>query len=381
VPGKTSRNLFAALLLTLAPAAQAQAQAQAQAPAQSTRILRSPFIPDCGPVANGALCRAPLAFRYEEAERRLAGADLAYWTDGKTLNVVARSATEQAQLAGTIQEGLAPMSTSGSLWGAAYQAPQLERAVIEMRLGNAPAGAPALVYRGPQAPPAPPANAVLRGRLEVVEIKSAALGNVRKVSVYVPPGSAPRGGWPAVIATDGEAIEPYVAMIDALIERREIQPVAVVAIWPGAGAGEYLRGKDPDAYARHSMFVQREALPMAQKRFAVTADASRRLLFGAGNGGDWAVQTALREPQTARSVAAFSVTGASEPPFRSGKTLRLYMAAGAYDGPYLKGSRQVCSLASASGTPCTLQVDDAGHTALIWQTQLARVLKTVFPAK
>ena len=376
IPGKPHRNLCAALLLAALSSA-----AQAQAPAQSTRILRSPFIPDCGAAANGDLCRAPPAFRYEEADQRLGGSNLVYWTDGRILNIAARSPTAQAQLSGTIQEGLQPMSTTGSLWGATYQVAQLDRSIFEMRLGAQASDAPALVYRGPEAPPAPPSNPALKGRLEVVEVNSAALGNPRKVSVYTPPGPVPKGGWPAVIAANGEAIEPYVAMIDALIERREIRPVAVVAIWAGGGGGEYLRGRDPDAYARHAMFVQREALPMAEKRFDITHDAGRRLLFGYGAGGDWAVQTALREPQTARAVAAFSVAGQSEPPFRSGRSLHLYMAAGDYDGPFLKGSRQVCSLASASGTPCVLDVAYAGHGGLVWQAQLAKVLRTVFPAR
>jgi len=371
VPGKISRNLCAGLFMaTLACAA------EAQAPQQSTRIVRSAFIPDCGGPGDGALCRAPLAFRYEEAEQRLGAAVLVYWTSGKTLNIAARSPTVEANLTGTIQEGLAPMSTSGSLWGATYQIPQLDKSIIEMSLDGKP---PTLAYRGPQAPPAPPSNPALKGKLETVEIKSAALSAPRKASVYIPPGAAPKGGWPVVIAADGEAIEPYLAVIDALIERREIQPVAVVAIWSGTYGGEYLRGQDPDAYGRHAMFVQREVLPMALSRFGVTRDPARRMLFGYGNGGDWAVQAALRDPGMAKNVAAFSVSGLSEPPFRSGKSLHLHMAAGAYEGPYLKGSRQICSLASASGTPCALEVTYSGHAPLIWQADLAKALKAVFP--
>jgi enterochelin esterase-like enzyme len=268
------------------------------------------------------------------------------------------------------------MSTSGSLWGATYQVAQLDKAIIEMSLDGKP---PTVVWRGPQAPPAPPSNPELKGKLETVEIKSATLSAPRKVSVYVPPGAAPKGGWPVVIAADGQGIEPYLAVVDALIERREIQPVAVVAIWSGANGGEYLRGQDPDAYGRHAMFVQREVLPLALSRFAINRDPARRMLFGYGNGGDWAVQAALRDPDMAKNVAAFSVSGLSEPPFRSGRSLHLHMAVGAYEAPYLKGSRQICSLASASGTPCALEVTYSGHASLIWQADLAKALKAVFP--
>jgi enterochelin esterase-like enzyme len=362
------------------------ALAQAPAPAQSTVVRRSPFIPDCGPKPNpkiaDAFCRAPLAFLYAEAERRLGSANLVYWTDGQRLNIAARSPTTHAELEGTIQEGLQPMSTIGSLWGATYQVPQLDKSLFEMRLSGQTGET--LVYRGPRAPPPPPSNAVLKGRMEVVEIKSAALQATRKVTIYVPPGAAPKAGWPALITVGGAEIEPYLALIDALIEQKRIQPLVVVAVWdrPGEADGrEYLRGKDPDAYIRHSMFVDREVMPIAVGRFGVTKDPARRLLFGVGDSGDWAVQTAARNPAMARSAAAFSVPGAAEAPFRQGRSLHLYMAAGAYEGPYLKGSRQTCSLASASGTPCVLEVAYAGHAPLIWQAELARVLRLVFPAR
>lgn len=367
--GKISGSLLIALLLT--------ATAQAQGPKQSTQIVRSAFIPDCGGKAVLELCRSAPAFLYEEAEQRLGGAPLTYWVDGQTLNIAARTQTAEARLTGTFQEGLQPMSTVGSLWGATYQMPLIARSVIEIGLDGV--AAPHLAYRGPQAPPAPPANMVLKGRVETVEIKSAALGHVRKVEVYTPPGTPPKQGWPLMIAANGEDLAPYLGVIDALIEQRQIRPIAVAAIWSGPSVGEYLRTKDPDAWGRYAMFVQREVLPMLESRFGAARDPAKRMLFGVGNGGDWAVQEALRDPGMARHVAAFSVSGLSEPPFRLGRSLHLYMAAGAYEGPYLRGSRQICALASASGTPCRLDVTWSGHAPLIWQAQLAKALKAAFP--
>jgi hypothetical protein len=315
VPGKSSRFVYGAAVLLAAFAA------RAQAPKQSTEIVRSAFIPDCGPAPDPVICRAAPAFLYAEAETRLGASDLAYWVDGKTLNIAARTATAEARLSGTFDEGLQPMSTVGSLWGATYRLADLDRAVIEIGLEGQ--NGPPLVYRGARAPPAPPSNQGLTGRVETVEIRSAALGNIRKVTVYTPPGSAPKGGWPLVIAANGEDIGPYVGIADALIEQHQSQSVMVAAIWSGVSAGEYLRVKDPDAWGRHAMFVQREVLPLLETRFHATRDPARRLLFGTGNGGDWAVQAALRDPSTAHNVAAFSVSGLSEPPFRSGKTLHL----------------------------------------------------------
>jgi enterochelin esterase-like enzyme len=363
-------SLFIALLL-IAPAV------RAQAPKQSTQIVRSAFIPDCGDRPGPDLCRAAPAFLYNEAERRLGGTALTFWIDGQTLNIAARTDTAEARLTGTFQEGLQPMSMVGSLWGASYWVPQIDKSLIEIGLEGD--SVPPLVYRGAMAPAAPPSNRVLKGRAQTVEINSAALGRVRRVEVYAPPGAPPKEGWPLLIAADGEDIAPYLGVIDALIEQRQIRPIAVAAIWSGPSSGEYLRVKDPDAWGRHAMFVQREVLPMLETRFGATRDPAKRMLFGVGNGGDWAVQAALRDPGMARHVAAFSVSGLSEPPFRSGRNLHVYMAAGAYEGPYLRGSRQICALAAASGTPCRLDVTWSGHAPLIWRAQLAKALKAAFP--
>lgn len=384
-----------AALLAAALAGGALAQT-APAPQETFTVRRSPFIIDCAPTTPASeFCRVPQGFNSNDAADRLGSSDFTFWTDGDTLNIAARAEAHEVSLTGSFDEDLAPLSVGRPYWGVSYRLPRLAESVVEMQLAPRPDDAPPppLVFRGAQAPAAPPSNAELKGRLQTVEVQSAALREMRKVTVYTPPGAAPKGGWPTIIAADGDAIAPYAAILDALIERREIRPVALVAVWPapanarnlsprGASSHEYIRGADADSYARHTLFVRREVLPMAQKRFDLTANASERMLFGYGNGADWALETAARDPDSARIVAAFSIPGVSEPPFRPGKgrDLRLYMAAGAYEGPYLKGARAMYNLAIASGAPTTLDILYAGHAPLMWQAEFAKVVRSAFPA-
>ena len=361
-------SLVLGLALTAAPAL---AQMPAAAP-----MIRSPFIDDCGPQPKpDELCRLPVAFEADEAQARLAGADLAYWIDGSTLNIAARAQSDRAVLGGTIEEGMVPLSTRRPLWGAAYRLSALDRSIVELSLIGS--NAPAVVFRGQGAPAAPVANAELRGRIERFDIQSVALRSTRTVQIYSPPGRAPKGGWPVVFAGGIEDIAPYAAIADALIERGDIRPVAIVAL--GAGDGEYLRHVDPDAFTRHNMFVRREALPQAAGRLALSARTADRMLFGVGAGGDWALDLASHDATMAGAVAAFSPRGLNEFPFRN-RSLRLYLQAGLYETPYLKGARSTCNLAGASKTVCRLDVTDTGHAPLIWQAEWAKVLKQVFPA-
>ena len=368
MPPIVRAGLVLCFLVTAAPAL---AQMPTAAP-----MLHSKFIDDCGPEPKrDELCRLPVAFDADEAQARLAGADLAYWIDGQTLKVAARAQADRAVLGGTIEEGMVPLSTRRPLWGAAYRLTALDRSIVELTLQGS--AAPAVVWRGPDAPAAPPANAVLRGRIETFDVQSVALGKAGRVQIYIPPGPAPKGGWPVVFAAGLDDIAPYAAIADALIERRDIRPTAMVGL--GDGEGGYLRHIDPDAFTRHNMFVRREALPAAARRLAWSARPADRMLFGVGAGGDWALDLAAHDPLMAGAVAAFSPRGLSEFPFRN-RSLRLHLQAGVYETPYLKGARSTCNLAGASDTVCRLDVTDTGHAPLIWQAEWAKVLKTAFPA-
>lgn len=339
-------------------------------------LLHSKFIDDCGtrPLPD-ELCRLPVAFEADEAQKRLDGADLAYWIDGQTLNIAARVQGDEAVLEGTIDEGMVPLSTRRPLWGAAYRLTALDRSIVELKLRGKTG--PALVYRGPAAPAAPLANTALIGRIETLDIRSVALGAMRAVSVYLPPGSPPAGGWPVVIAAGLDDIASYAAIADALIQQRQIRPLAIVAL--GGAEAEYLRGRDPDAFVRHNMFVRREVLPPAETRFRLSRRAADRMLMGIGAGADWALDAAAHDPTLGRTVAAFSPPGLSDFPFRN-RALRLYLQAGAYEPPYLKGARSTCNLAGASNAACRLDVTETGHAPRIWQAEWARVLREVFPA-
>ena len=365
---QAGRALAVALLALAAPAL-----AQMPTPAP---MLHSKIIDDCGPKPlPGELCRLPVAFEADDAEKHLDGKDLVYWIEGQTLNVAARAMADQAVLEGSIEEGMVPLSTRRPMWGAAFRLTEIDRAVIELKLRGHPGAA--IVYRGPKAPTPPAMSATLAGKLDSIDIASTALGP-RKLQLYVPPGRAPAGGWPVVIAAGMEDLKPYAAIADALIQQRQVRPVAIVSL--GAGEGQYLRSQDPNAFYSHEMFVRREAMPAIDKQVRLSARPEDRMLMGLGAGGDWALDAVTHDGTMAAQVAAFSPPGLEEFPFRN-KQLKLWLQAGSYEGPYLKGARSTCNLAAASFAACKLDITASGHAPLIWQAEWAKVLKEAFPAK
>jgi enterochelin esterase-like enzyme len=219
-------------------------------------------------------------------------------------------------------------------------------------------------------------SASLAGRLDTLDVRSVSAGQ-RRLQLYVPPGKPPAGGWPVVIAAGVESLEPYAAIADALIQQKQMRPVAIVSL--GAGEGQYLRGKDPNAFQSYQMFLRREAMPLVDKQARLSQRPQDRMLMGIGAGGDWALDAVTHDFGNASMVAAFSPPGLEEFPFRN-KQLKLWLQAGSYELPYAKGARTTCNLASASFADCKLEITASGHAPLIWQAEWARVLKEAFPA-
>jgi hypothetical protein len=338
-------------------------------------MLHSKWIVDCGPrPVAGEMCRLPVAFEADDAEKHLDGKDLVYWVEGQTLNIAARAQSDEAVLEGSVEEGMTPLSTRRPMWGAAFRLTEIDKAVIELKLRGHPGAE--IVYRGRNAPPAPQMNEPLAGKLETLEIMSTALGP-RRLQIYVPPGKAPAGGWPVVIAAGIEELKPYAAIADALIQQKRVRPVAIVSL--GAGEGQYLRSKDPNAFYTHQMFLKREALPQVEKRVPLSQRTEDRMLLGIGAGGDWALDAVTHDSGVAAQVAAFSPPGLDEFPFRN-RQLKLWLQGGSYELPYAKGARSTCNLASASFADCKLDITYSGHAPLIWHAEWAKVLREAFPA-
>jgi enterochelin esterase family protein len=181
-----------------------------------------------------------------------------------------------------------------------------------------------------------------------------------------------------VIAAGADDIAPYAAIADALIQQKQVRPVAIVSL--GAGEGQYLRSKDPNAFYSYQMFLGREAMPAIDKQARLSPRPEDRMLMGIGPGGDWALDAVTHDGTMAAQVAAFSPPGLEEFPFRN-RQLKLWLQAGSYEGPYLKGARTTCNLAAASFAACKLDITASGHAPLIWQAEWAKVLKEAFPAK
>ena len=131
------------------------------------------------------------------------------------------------------------------------------------------------------------------GRIEAVEIESAAFGERRQERVYLPAGYTTGRSYPLVIIHDGEDFVTYADLsvsLDNLIDAGDIPPVVVALIQTRDRMGEYSRGR------RHARYLVRELLPVLQGRYQISDESEDRVVMGASLGAVASLSTAFRYP-------------------------------------------------------------------------------------
>ncbi len=179
------------------------------------------------------------------------------------------------------------------------------------------------VWTGPQAPPPPAVAKELKGVDKMLELVSKALGEKRKIKIYLPPGHDRAKSYPVIYAADGmtnaEILEP-------LILAGKVRPIVVVGVLPGLPGGSSpavryqarssgLRisaGDRPTRFAKHEKFFCEEVRAWAEKELGATRDQSERAIQGVSNGARFAVEMGMRHPELFGHVFGFSVASTTD---------------------------------------------------------------------
>ncbi len=131
------------------------------------------------------------------------------------------------------------------------------------------------------------------GSLEHRRIQSAAFGNRREVTVYLPARYRRTRRYPLLVVHDGADYMVFSALktvLDNLIHRLEIPPMVVALTESGDRLREY--ADDP----RQAQFTVEELVPALEQRYSLVGRPDARALMGASFGGVASLSTAWRHP-------------------------------------------------------------------------------------
>ena len=323
------------------------------------------------------------------------------WVDGDTATFFYRGEEEQVTLLiGGEQKPMRNLPKS-DVWTTTVTRPGMAKAVFNYAFLPGKKGESALIigmtvrpqpWRGPKAPPAAAKVTRLEGQLKVVEFDSKALGESRRVIVYLPPGHDPTKTYPVIYATDshhaGNLLEP-------LITAGKVPPlIAVAASSPGykgeqAGAydlkkdvraSEYVAGLDADRYRKHETFFCEELPAWAEKEFGASKERKDRAIHGFSNGGRFAVDIALKRPNLYAHVFAFSLAGRTDFKLvkKPANPPHFHLAAGTWEKNFHKITSTVADALKRQKVPTTFVTRVAGHDFMMWEDELATAVVRAF---
>lgn len=250
------------------------------------------------------------------------------------------------------------------------------------------------VFRAARAPKAPTSAGKLLGSLQTIPFASRELGEVRSVTVYLPPN----GGEPldAVYMADGQSCEDFARILEPLILAKRVAPTAIIGLFHGEFKGdiahydfqqdfrarEYLKFVDPERFESHLRFVTGEVVPWAERKFNLAPGSRHRALFGFSNGGAFALVASAERSDIFGAALPFSIAVFDRDGFRNevrGKRLpRYWITAGTMES-FSRISESATDLLREAHASVRYDTYVAGHDSQMWELGFARAIPKVFP--
>lgn len=243
-----------------------------------------------------------------------------------------------------------------------------------------------------------PDPAVPQGTFEHgITLDSAAFGDQRTYSVYLPTRFRATRAYPLLVVHDGHDYLRYAALgtvLDTLIARSEIPNLIVVFTTSPNRIGEY--AADP----RHAAFIVDELLPDVERRYPLRKEPQARCLMGASFGAVASLSTAWHRPGVFGRLLlqsgsfAFTDIGEDSPrgpafepvvqfmnQFRAQPTPisdRVFMSCGIYES-LIYENRSFAPLLQSTGMDVRFVEARDGHNWENWRDRLREGLSWLFP--
>jgi enterochelin esterase-like enzyme len=208
-------------------------------------------------------------------------------------------------------------------------------------------------------------------------VSEAALQGPCKTMVYTPPGRSDTGDYPVAVFLDLRT-DPMSRVLDWLIARRDIPPIAAAFVGPRSHGDESCSG------APMAEFVTGRLLAWLRSRHGVAGSADMHAILAISYGAKDALEIALRNP------GAFCRLGLLIPGRRINRSdiaaiagsrdvpLRVAVLAGRYDHANLPTARSLRQALTDAGHTVHYTEVPEGHSASTWRNHLRGVLVSLF---
>lgn len=327
-------------------------------------------------------CRVPLALGAGDVEALLGDENFAFEVDGEEL-VITRRGSDLVN--GVLNTRLAPVASAEGLFASRFRMARLNAGLLTFYIisidGDRINMDATFSWRGPDAPLVPEEDdeGELAGELLETVLWSEALGETRRLRVYLPPGHDAGNSYPAVFFTDGEAENVARRLEPEMLAGRLPAMVLIGALAGQAGivedrsdlAGDlrnvdYLPGGSGtlNRFDAHLTFFADELVEHALENWGISPDPALRGVFGYSSGAAFSLQAGFRRPD--RFGHAFSMSTGQGPVNNAGtapdNAARFYFTAGRYESHFMYYARMSATALEAAGYDVRFETFSTGHT-------------------
>jgi enterochelin esterase-like enzyme len=239
------------------------------------------------------------------------------------------------------------------------------------------------------------ARDVPRGTVEINWHRSAVLGQMRQLWVYLPPGYAKdRRRYPILYllhGRNGTAADWTQAglvnfVMDNLIAEKRAVPMVIVMPWLHALPFDAPPIESNDVLAR---YLLADVLPLVEGKYHVARDRAHRALFGLSLGGAAALTTGLNHPELFSHLASYSAGGdvgeiekrimpALAHPGDLNKQLELLWIGCGKQDPNLGTSEALAKLLGGYGVKVTFRATEGVHNWALWRAYFHETAPLLF---
>ncbi len=216
-------------------------------------------------------------------------------------------------------------------------------------------------------------------------LRSEALDELRKVSVFLPPRFRRGATYPVLFCADGQAIQGFSHRLARTMEQDDIPPSILI----GAHSSdeyrveEYIDGVDDLRFEAHERFFVSELSDWSRARLALTLARDSCGVFGFSNGAALALSLAVRHREQYGVAIAFSIAGGphrvEESQYAHRPIAKYYLASGTREKPFCRTGRAIAEILDKHGVEHALSERCAGHDFDFWDSELPEAIRWSFP--
>ena len=349
-------------------------------PQQNFSSTNDAVIKDCplAQIDSLAPCRVPLSVAHTELEWIAANGSVQ--TRGDTLVFAVHAPiVREVRVSGGIELPLLRLGNSSIFAGAAY-IPFSDGAVISYRIFTDTTRGVSVrfEFRGDRSGERPPRARKLRGSLRMDTVRARSLDESRELISYVPAGVTSDARCDVVYVPDGGLVKQLAPLVDTLVAAGRIKPVVLVGVraHPQMRAQEYVWGfnNDTTRFVAHEAFFTEDVIPWAEATLPVARARTGRMIWGASNGGAFAIAMGLRHPDLFAKVFASSPVFELIPKTDRKMLPLFYIAAGTFEGTSRDRAFGLKRVLADLGANVHFDEIAGGHDEVVWIEWMARML-------